>query len=139
MKSELHHVGRDTIGNVHARTVMMDRAESILRGLIFISETGVNTDSWLTSQGMTVGKGKVIAIPALNIDQNYVKAAHAASVEPLQEDLVFYLTTRGVSYEVARELLVKGYFEYILHQVKDEHIQQLSRKMLSQKWEEIAL
>lgn len=135
IKSELHHNGVDTIGNVHARTVMMNRAESILRGLIVIPESGVNADSWLTSQGMTMGKGKIVAIPALKIDQNDVKAAHAASVEPINQELIFYLTTRGISSELSRELLVKGYFEYILKQINNNEMVELSRKYLTEKWE----
>ncbi|MCY3412916.1 MAG: SufD family Fe-S cluster assembly protein [Candidatus Heimdallarchaeota archaeon] len=135
IKSELHHNGRDTIGNVHARTVMMDKSESILRGMISIPEPGVNADSWLTSQGMTLDKGKIVAIPALNIDQNDVQAAHAASVEPLNEEVLFYLQSRGVPQNKSRELMVKGYFEYILKQINNEKISDLSRNYLSSKWD----
>ncbi len=135
IKSELHHNGVDTIGNVHARTVMMDKSESILRGLIVIPEPGVNADSWLTSQGMTMGKGKITAIPALKIDQNDVKAAHAASVEPLNNDMIFYLQSRGISDDKSREILIKGYFDYIHRQINNESIVKLSKEFLTNKWD----
>lgn len=135
VKSELHHIARSTIGQTHARQVMMDRSESILRGLIVIPETGVEADSWLTSQGLTIGKGKVTAIPALQIDQNDVKAAHAASVEPLNDDLLFYLESRGIPRKDAREMLVKGYFEYVLKRLEQNQIMDLSRKYLAKKWD----
>ena len=136
-KSELQHNSIDTIGQTHARTVMMDKSESILRGLIVIPEIGVNADSWLTSKGMTVGKGKISAVPSLEILQNDVKAAHAASVEPLNEDLLFYLESRGIERSTARELLIKGYFEQILKLLNHEELTDISRNYLSQKWDEV--
>ncbi|MHA2503205.1 MAG: SufD family Fe-S cluster assembly protein [Candidatus Kariarchaeaceae archaeon] len=134
IKSEVHHTARDTIGQTHSRQVMMDNSESILRGLIVIPESGVNADSWLTSAGMTVNRGKVNTVPALRIDQNDVKAAHAASVEPLNEDLLFYLQTRGILESDAREMLVKGYFEYVFKFLEDEPATEEARKYLNMKW-----
>lgn len=138
VKSELKHLTKDTIGQTHARTVMMDNSESILRGLITITEKALNADSWLTSKGLTVGKAKITAIPSLAILQNEVKAAHAASVEPLNEDTMFYLQTRGVDATTAREMLVKGYFEYVLKQFKNEELTDISRSFLNTKWQEVS-
>lgn len=134
IKTEIYHEGRDTIGQAHARTVMMDRAESILRGLMTIPEPAVNADSWLTSQGLTIDKGKVIAIPALQIDQNDIKAAHAASVEPLKDELLFYLESRGIPKNESREMLIKGYFEYVIQLIKNDKIAENVRQILSKKW-----
>lgn len=136
VKSELSHIGESSIGQTHSRTVMMDKAESVLRGLIHIPETGINADSYLASNGLTVGKGKVIAVPALQIDQNDVVAGHAASVEPLNEDKVFYIQSRGVTKETAKALLVKGYFEPVTKLLGQEDLQEIVRLMLAQKWEQ---
>ncbi len=135
-KSELEHIARDTIGQTHSRTVMMNKAESILRGLIHIPKSGINADSYLTSNGLTIGKGKVIAVPALKIDQNEVMAAHAASVEPLNLDKLFYITSRGIPLEEAKELMVKGYFAPVTRILKDEKLEAVANFALSKKWEE---
>ncbi|MHA2249248.1 MAG: SufD family Fe-S cluster assembly protein [Candidatus Kariarchaeaceae archaeon] len=137
IKSELRHNGKDTIGQTHARTVMIDKSESILRGLIVIPESGINADSWLTSKGMTMGKGKINAVPSLEILQNDVKAAHAASVEPLNAELIFYLTCRGIPANVSKEMLVKGYFEPVLKLIKQDEIVDISKHFLSKKWESL--
>ncbi|MDH5402939.1 MAG: SufD family Fe-S cluster assembly protein [Candidatus Heimdallarchaeota archaeon] len=138
VKSELHHNARDTIGQTHARQVMMDKSESVLRGMIVIAKPGVNADSWLTSQGMTIGKGKVIAIPALKIDQNDVKAAHAASVEPLDESQLFYLQSRGIPLTQSKEMLIKGYFEYIFKTIENSKMSDVAREYLSHKWDVVS-
>ena len=135
VKSELKHTAKSTIGQTHARQVMMDKSEAVLRGLIVIPESGYDADSWLTTAGMTVGQGKVNSIPALQIDQNEVAAAHAASVEPLNEELVFYLKARGVNEKEAREMLIKGYFEYVFKLFNDINSIEILRDSLNLKWD----
>ena len=98
-------------------------------------ESGYDADSWLTTAGMTVGQGKVNSIPALQIDQNEVAAAHAASVEPLNEELVFYLKARGVNEKEAREMLIKGYFEYVFKLFNDINSIEILRDSLNLKWD----
>ena len=63
-----------------------------------------------------------------------MKAAHAASVEPLNEETIFYLETRGIETNTARELLIKGYFEQILDLFGIEVFSDISRAHLNTKW-----
>ncbi len=135
VKSELIHTGKSTIGQTHSRAVMMNRAESILRGLIHITKSGVNADSWLTSHGLTVGKGKIVAIPALQIDQNDIAASHSASVEPLNKEKLFYIESRGITEEDAKSLLIKGYFEPVIKYLKNESVKELARTFIAESWE----
>ncbi|HBF67879.1 MAG TPA: hypothetical protein DDW20_00960 [Firmicutes bacterium] len=54
-----------------------------------------------------------IASPILKIDENDVKASHAAIVGQLNSDHMFYLMSRGLSKEDARQLITLGYLEPI--------------------------
>ncbi len=134
VKSELVHVQSDTIGQTHSRTVMVDKAESVLRGLIQIPKTGKNADSWLTSHGLTVGRGQIVAIPALMIDQNEVVAAHSASVEPLNQEKLFYVESRGIPKEEAKAILIKGYFEPLIKYIEFDELKDYARKLIADKW-----
>lgn len=53
------------------------------------------------------------ASPVLNIDENEVKASHAAIVGKLNESHLFYLMSRGLSREQARRLVTLGYLKPI--------------------------
>ncbi|MEK9716370.1 MAG: SufD family Fe-S cluster assembly protein, partial [Candidatus Heimdallarchaeota archaeon] len=64
-----------------------------------------------------------------------VAAAHAASVEPLNEELVFYLKARGVNEKEAREMLIKGYFEYVFKLFNDINSIEILRDSLNLKWD----
>ena len=134
IKSELLHFGEHTIGQTHSRSVMMDRSRSTLRGLIRIHKDAKHADSWLTSTNLVVEKGQANAIPALFIDNRDVKAAHAASVSQLEENLYFYLGCRGIPREVAKKVLLVGFLEPVIKLLKNNFSANLVRQYVDVKW-----
>lgn len=65
-------------------------------------------------------KCKAKANPILCIDENDVEASHAAVVGQINEDHIFYLTSRGIEEEVAKKLITLGYLNPILRFFEDE-------------------
>lgn len=63
-----------------------------------------------------------IAKPILKIDDNDIEASHASSVGKISDDELFYLTSRGLSMETARELITFGYLKPIISGFDDEEI-----------------
>ena len=54
------------------------------------------------------------ASPTLCIDENDVQASHAAVVGRINEDHIFYLTSRGIEEKEAKKLITLGYLMPIL-------------------------
>lgn len=69
-----------------------------------------------------------IARPILKIDENDVVASHSATVGQVNENELFYLTSRGLSDVLARELITIGYLKPITNGFKDEEIIELIMK-----------
>ncbi|NCB36471.1 MAG: Fe-S cluster assembly protein SufD, partial [Clostridia bacterium] len=49
---------------------------------------------------------------------------HAASSGRLDEDVMFYILSRGISEEDARKLVAKASFDVILEDIPDERIRE---------------
>ena len=64
------------------------------------------------------------AQPILKIDENEVEASHGASVGTVNEDQIFYLTSRGIKEDMARQLVTLGYLKPILDGFSDEEIKE---------------
>ena len=60
-------------------------------------------------------KCKAKASPILCIDENDVEASHAAVVGQINEDHIFYLTSRGIPEDEAKKLITLGYLNPILN------------------------
>ena len=63
-----------------------------------------------------------------------LRCGHGATVGPVDEELIFYLMTRGLSHDEAERLIVEGFFEPLLARVPLESVRErlwasIERKM----------
>ncbi len=75
-----------------------------------------------------------IAKPILKIDENDIEASHAAVVGKINDEHLFYLTSRGLSEAAAKELITYGYLKPIMNgfieeQIKEEIASLIERRM----------
>ena len=63
-----------------------------------------------------------VAKPILKIDENDIEASHAAVVGKINDDHLFYLTSRGISEKEAKELITFGYLKPILVGFNDQEV-----------------
>jgi Fe-S cluster assembly protein SufD len=63
-------------------------------------------------------------IPALEIKNNDVKAGHAATIGKADPEELFYLQSRGINEQTAKDILVKAFFESLLATIIDPTIRQ---------------
>jgi Fe-S cluster assembly protein SufB/Fe-S cluster assembly protein SufD len=74
------------------------------------------------------------AIPGLEIETNEVKATHSASVAQINEEEIFYLTSRGLSEDEAKKLIIVGFFEPIVERIPVPEIAKRIRRIVDLKW-----
>jgi Fe-S cluster assembly scaffold protein SufB len=137
LTSYTRHIGRDTTGNLLSKGALLDRARSFMKGMIVIDRSAVGTDSFLGEFGMNLSKAtRSVAIPSLEIDQpDCRRAAHASSVGPIDETLLFYLESRGIPPDEARKFIVLGFLEPVVARVPLADAQDRLRTLLEAKWD----
>ena len=67
-------------------------------------------------------KSNGIAKPILKIDENDIQASHAAIVGKINDEHIFYLTSRCLTEVEAKRIITLGYLKPILVGFKDEDI-----------------
>ena len=72
-------------------------------------------------------------IPALLIDDNDVKASHAASVGRVDEEQLYYLQSRGLNMNDCMRLISTGYLMPITETISDERLRETLKKELEEK------
>ena len=63
---------------------------------------------------------------------NEVKCSHGATTSKIDEQELFYLQSRGMSKKLSEKLIVLGFFEEIIGQVKSDSIIQELRNEVSE-------
>ena len=74
-----------------------------------------------------------IAKPILKIDENDIEASHAAIVGKINDEHIFYLTSRGLTEDEAKRLITFGYLKPIIAGFKDPEIKQEIENLIEGK------
>ena len=104
------HTAQGTRGRITVRAVCGAGARVAVRGLIRIAKEAQDTEDFLELRILTLGKTALAtAEPELEIEANQVKASHAASVGPVDEEQLLYLMSRGLGRAEAVDTIVRGF------------------------------
>ncbi len=109
----VRHRGERSKSYINGRGVVLEDGILTIRGIAIVEKSAEWSSSHVEVHVSAFGEqAKGNASPMLEIHTGNVEEAfHSASVSSLSEDELFYLGTRGLSKDEARELLVEG----ILH------------------------
>jgi Fe-S cluster assembly protein SufD len=102
----LHHAAPNCPSHELYKHVLSDKSSGVFRGKILVQREAQKTDSKQTSKSLLLSDDAYMnSQPALEIYADDVKCTHGSTTGPVDEDMIFYLRTRGVSLEAARHLL----------------------------------
>lgn len=125
------HKNRNTRAYYTVRSALFDESEVNYKGDIKIEKNSHSTDCYLSHHTLMLSKkAKVNTIPCLEIESDDVKAGHAATIGKIDEELAFYLESRGLDKKSAKILLIKNFLENDLKHIPDEKAQKLLIKKI---------
>ncbi len=106
----IEHVAPDTNSDTLIKSVLTDKAVGGFYGMVKIKKGAKNTDTYFREDALLLSDtAKAEAIPSLEIDENEVKAGHASTVGPVDEEQLFYLMSRGITRKEAKSHVVRGF------------------------------
>lgn len=134
LTSQVQHIGTHSESQMLSKAVMTDEAVSILNGITKIEKgaekaNGEQEESIL----MLSEKARGDANPILLIDEDDVKAGHAASVGRMSEESIYYLMSRGITRKEAERLIVLGFLDTVVSQIPIEEVKNRLRQALERK------
>jgi len=107
---KIHHLGRNTTGNVEIKAVLKDSAKLNFEGLLSVEKTASGTKTYLSQKSLLIGNGvKVNSAPSLEIKNNNVKCSHGVTIGRVGEEEIYYMMSRGLKCIQAEELVVEGF------------------------------
>lgn len=115
--------GRSTIGEIHGRGAVKDKATKVFRGNMYFKRGASHSEGREGEFAILLDKDvKVHAIPTLFCDEDDVIGEHYASIGKVDEAKLFYLMSRGLSEGRAKKLIVESSFKPILDNIDDEKL-----------------
>ncbi|MDQ6972724.1 MAG: SufD family Fe-S cluster assembly protein, partial [Mariprofundaceae bacterium] len=113
--TQIDHRAPHCISREHYRGILDGRAHGVFNGKIVVHEGASGTDSKQSNANLLLSdKAEIDAKPELVIHHDDVKAAHGCTVGQLDDQQLFYMKSRGLSEEQARQLLTFAFADTVL-------------------------
>jgi Fe-S cluster assembly protein SufD len=101
------------------RGIASGRARVAFNGKIAVREAAAGTDSRQSLRGLLAGPEAEIDVrPQLEIYTDDVRCSHGATAGKLDDNMLFYLLSRGLSPEVAQRLLKWAFLEDVVSKIE---------------------
>jgi Fe-S cluster assembly protein SufD len=105
--------------------VLADQSVGVFNGKILVRADAQKTDSKQTSKSLLLSdQATMNSQPALEIYADDVKCTHGSTTGPVDEEMVFYLRSRGVGAEAARHLLSYAFAADVTRRIRVEKVRQ---------------
>jgi len=101
------------------KCILAGRSRSVFHGRIVVRRGAQKTDAKQSNPNLLLSPQALAHTrPQLEIYADDVKCTHGATIGRLDEDAVFYLRSRGVGAEAARDLLVSAFAGEVLDRIE---------------------
>ncbi len=125
---------KHSVGHILQHGVILEKATLTFNGIGHIVKGAKFADAQQESRVLMLSEcGRGDANPILLIDENEVTAGHAASVGQVDEDQMFYLTSRGLSEEDAQRLVIRGFLGSVISAISLESVRHTLIDMIEKK------
>ena len=134
LNCEAIHTGKRTESVISASGVLADKASKLMRGTIDFrpgcsGSVGNETEDVLLLSEEVRNQ----SVPVILCSEEDVVGNHGASIGRPDEDMLFYMETRGVDEETACEMLARAKIDSVIGKIPDKSVQEKIREKIGGK------
>ena len=121
INARVWHNAEHTTADLVTRGVLDDTARSVYEGVQDVGRDAWDTSSYQRENTLMLSDdSEADASPKLIIKNHDTEASHSATVGQVDQQDLFYMTSRGISPRQARNMLVEGFFVPVLEEIAVE-------------------
>lgn len=125
--AKMIHLAPNTKSNIISKSIAANGGEANYRGTVYIDELAINSKSKVKCDTILIDKeSKSDAFPKNVVKNNSSNLEHEATVSKLDKDQLFYLMSRGLNEERAKELLIIGFIDKFKEELPMEYAIELN-------------
>ncbi len=136
LDTQQNHNAPHTTSDLLFKGALKDHARSVWQGMIKALPGAQKTDGFQANRTMILSRGaRSDSIPGLEIQANDVRCTHAAATGQIEDEVLYYLMSRGLPRAEAEKLVVDGFFVPVLDRIPFENVRErllahVERKLL---------
>ncbi len=116
---QVEHVARRTSSEQTLRAIANGRSRIAFNSRVEVASSAGGADSRQSLKGLLGSPGAEVNLrPQLEISTDEVKASHGATTGALDDNMLFYLLSRGLDPDTARKLLEWAFIEDVMSRIR---------------------
>src|SRR3989338_11257592 len=128
------HLKPESKSDLLIKSVLFDEAKFYYQGLIKIEKDAQKSNAYQKNQNILMSpKSWADSRPTLEILANDVRCTHGATVGKIDQEQIYYLTSRGLSKKIAQKMLLEGFLNEIILRIPDEKLHDEIRVKIKNK------
>ena len=117
----IKHEGVKTKSCIDVKGVLRDKASKTFRGTIDIKKGAVNASGRENEEVLLIDDDVINkSIPVILCAEEDVEGAHGATIGRLDEEILFYMKSRGIPEEEIYEIMANARIEELCQKIEDE-------------------
>jgi Fe-S cluster assembly protein SufB len=127
--AKIIHAAPQTTSVITSKSISKDGGRSTYRGLVHVAKgmTGCKTQVRCDALLMDA-QSSSLTYPTMKIEEHQgTQVGHEASVSPMNEEQIYYLTSRGFTLRQATLMVVNGFIEEFVKELPMEYAVELNR------------
>lgn len=114
--------------------ILTDYARGVFNGKVMVRQDAQKTNAFQQNSSLVLSRNAIMdAKPQLEIYADDVRCSHGATIGQLDEKSVFYLRSRGLPEEKARQLLQQAFVGEVIEEMPNDAIQDWAMAKLIDK------
>ena len=126
--AKMIHLGRHTKSNIVSKSIASQGGNATYRGEVKITKSAIDSRASVKCDTLILDEiSKSDTIPTNIVNNTSSFLEHEATVSKISEDKLFYLMTKGISKEKAKELIIMGFVGAFREELPMEYAVELNR------------
>ncbi len=129
---DIDHAMPHTSSEQYFKGILADRSRAVFSGRVLVRPGAQKTYALQADKNLLLSEGaRVNTKPSLEIFADDVQCFHGATVGAVPDEALFYMRSRGIDEETARDLLIHGFASEIIERVALEPLRDFLDKLFS--------
>jgi len=126
--AKMIHRAPQTSSRIIAKSIVQGGGRSSYRGLVDVGKDAQGAKVYVSCDALLVdSKSRSDTYPRMNVITEDAHVQHEATVERIDEERLFYLSSRGINHQDAASLLVNGFIQPIVKEIPLEYAVEMNR------------
>ncbi len=120
-----HHRQPHCYSDLLYKGALQDKSRLVWRGMIKVDKGAVKTDAYQRNDNLMLSDtARADSIPGLEIEADDVKCSHGATAGRVDDELIFYTQSRGLTRREATRMIVAGFFQQVFDRITIENVRE---------------